>query len=49
MFSVRAKLFFKKSSDSEFTELGIGQMRVLPGSGDSVRVIMRNDTALAKV
>lgn len=46
---MRAKLFFKKSSDSEFTELGIGQLRVLPGSGEGVKVLMRNDTSLGKV
>lgn len=46
---MRAKLFFKKSSDSEFTELGIGQLRVLPGSGEGVRALLRNDTALGKV
>lgn len=49
VYSVRAKLFFKKSSDSEFTELGLGQLRVLPGSGEGVRVLMRNDTSLGKV
>ena len=42
-------MFFKRSSDTEFTELGIGQMKVLPGSGEGVKAIMRNDTALAKV
>ena len=42
-------MFFKRSSDTEFTELGIGQMKVLPGNGEGVKAIMRNDTALAKV
>ena len=49
LLSVRAKLFFKRSSDSEFCELGLGQLRVLPGGEDHVRVVMRNDTSLAKV
>ena len=47
--SVRAKLFFKRSSDPEFGELGLGQLRVLPGNGEAVKVVMRNDTSLAKV
>ena len=46
---MRAKLFFKRSSDSEFCELGLGQLQVLPGSGEEVKVVMRNDTTLAKV
>lgn len=46
---MRAKLFFKRSSDTEFCELGLGQLRVLPGSGKEVKVVMRNDTTLAKV
>ena len=49
LLSVRAKLFFKRSTDQEFTELGIGQMRVLPGNPEGVHVVMRNDTTLAKV
>ena len=46
---MRAKLFYKKASGSEFTELGIGQMRVLPGNGEGVKAVMRNDTSLSKV
>ena len=46
---MRAKLFFKRPTDSEFCELGLGQLRVLPGNGEDVRVVMRNDTSLAKV
>jgi hypothetical protein len=49
LLSVRAKLFFKRSSDTEFCELGLGQLRVLPGNGEEVKVVMRNDTSLAKV
>ena len=46
---MRAKLFFKKSAENEFTELGIGQIRVLPSNREGMRVVMRNDTTLAKV
>ncbi|CAI8024153.1 Nuclear pore complex protein Nup50 [Geodia barretti] len=49
LLSVRAKLFFKRSSDTEFCELGLGQLQVLPGNGEEVKVVMRNDTSLAKV
>ena len=49
LFSVRAKLFYKKGDG--FTELGVGQLRVQQaGSGSSgVRLLLRNDTKLGTI
>ena len=47
LMSTRAKLFYKKAE--EFTELGVGTLKVQSSSGESVRLLLRNDTALGKV
>ena len=39
-------MFYKK--EEQFTELGVGQLRVLPAA-TGVRVLLRNDTSLSKV
>ena len=47
LMSVRAKLFYKKAE--EYTELGVGSLKVQSSNGDSVRLLLRNDTSLGKV
>lgn len=45
--TVRAKLFYKKGS--EYTELGVGTLKVQPSSSKAVGLLLRNDTSLSKV
>ena len=49
LFSVRAKLFYKK--EDVFTELGIGRLRVqlVSSGGNGVRLLLRNDTKLGTI
>lgn len=49
LFSVRAKLFYKK--EDSFTELGIGRLRVqlVSSGGNGVRLLLRNDTKLGTI
>ena len=47
LFAVRAKLFYKKAE--EFSELGIGSLKVQSSSGQSVRLLLRNDTSLGNI
>ena len=47
LFAVRAKLFYKKAE--EFNELGIGTLKVQSSSGQSVRLLLRNDTSIGNI
>ena len=47
LLTVRAKLFYKKSE--EFVELGVGTLKVESSGGQSVRLLLRNDTSIGNV
>ena len=47
LLTTRAKLFYKK--ESEFTELGVGTLRVQSSANKTVRLLLRNDTSLGTV
>lgn len=47
LMSVRAKLFYKKGA--EYCELGVGTLKVQSLGDKSIRLLLRNDTATAKV
>ncbi|XP_046861127.1 nuclear pore complex protein Nup50-like [Xenia sp. Carnegie-2017] len=46
-FSLRCKLFFKKTDD--WSELGVGMLSLKKISDEKIQVIIRNDTALGKI
>lgn len=47
LLTVRAKLFYKKGS--EFTDLGVGNLKVQSSSKGAVQLLMRNDTSLGTI
>ena len=47
VFSVRAKLFYKK--ESEFVDLGVGTLKVQKSSSKTLRLLLRNDSSLRNV
>ena len=47
LLSVKSKLFYKK--DSEFTEVGVGILKVQSSSKGSVHLLMRNETSIGSV
>ena len=47
LLAVRAKLFYKK--ESEFVDLGVGNLKVQSSSKGMVHLLMRNDTSLGTV
>ena len=47
LLSLRAKLFYKKQD--EYTELGVGTLRVQSSSGQSVCLLLRNDTSIGNI
>lgn len=47
LLTVRAKLYYKK--DSEYTELGVGALKVQKLSDNTVCLLLRNDTSLGTV
>lgn len=46
-YSTRCKLFFKR--DSDWSELGVGMLSLKKISGAKTQVLVRNDTAIAKI
>ena len=47
LLSLRAKLFYKKQD--EYTELGVGTLKVQSSSGQSVCLLLRNDTTIGNI
>ena len=47
LLAVRAKLFYKKKD--EFTELGVGTLKVQGANGESVCLLLRNDTSIGNI
>ena len=47
LLSLRAKLFYKKQD--EYTELGVGTLKVQSSSGQSVCLLLRNDTSIGNI
>ena len=47
LLSLRAKLFYKKQD--EYTELGVGTLKVQSSNGQSVCLLLRNDTSIGNI
>lgn len=45
--SFKAKLFYKKAD--EYVELGVGNLKVVNSDGQTVQLLMRNDTSIGNV